>query len=142
MQIRKTLAEIGDMLTKQSGSSITFTQTAPDKVCVRRFVKIDFALVGHDGDSLLFRYSLGFGAGLLAKSAAKLLGNIQTKKLSPDAEQQTLRIHLSAFGEFKRVLHTYKIAAARIENAALVVDLVEKQTRPSEKVLQQSLIAS
>lgn len=126
MQIRKTLPEISDMLQKQSGKQITVKQTAPNEIGANYLVNIDMTLIGHGADHLLFKYHLGWGASLLAKSASGLFGNIKTKKLSIDMEKQTIQINLSVFGEFKDILKTHKITAAQIEQTVLVVDLIAK----------------
>ncbi|MCP1659139.1 hypothetical protein [Neisseria perflava] len=126
MQIHKTLAEITAMLEKQSGKTVALTQTAPDNIRARYLVNIDLTLTGHGDDTLQFSYALGWGASLLAKSAAGIFGDIRTKKLSLDTRAQTLQINLAVFGEFKSVLKTHRITAAQIADNALMVELAPK----------------
>ena len=126
MQLRKTLADLSAMLKKQSGKTITFTQTAPNTLRTRYLIEMTLVLNDHSDDTLQFAYQLGWGASLLAKSTAGLFGHIRTQKLSVNAQAQTLSIHLAAFAEFRPVLQTHKIAAAKIENSVLVVDLLKK----------------
>ncbi|ROV56049.1 hypothetical protein [Neisseria chenwenguii] len=125
MQIRKTLAEISAMFAKQSGKTITFMQTAPDKIRARYLADLDLTLAGHGGDYLLFDYHLGWGAALLAKTVGGIFGSIRTKKLTVDTAKQTVRLNLAAFAEFRPALETRRIAAAWIEDGILTVDLAD-----------------
>lgn len=132
MNLTYSLNEIENFLFDQTGKAVNVRQTAPDAVRVRYLLDLDLTLTGHTDSALLFDYSLGWGANLIAKSTSSWLSRLKTRKLNIDPAAQTIRLNFDAFALFRPEMRGRRIVGAHICDNALSVELEKIAASGSE----------
>ncbi|ULJ70039.1 hypothetical protein MIS45_04220 [Wielerella bovis] len=126
-QLSYSLNDLENLAHKQSGKVIRFTQTGDNQIRVNYLLELQLTLIGHTDDALKFKYSFGsWAAGLLAKGAERVWGDIRTKKLTLDTQAKIIQVNLAVFAAFAPYFKTHHIQAAVIRDNTLMVDLIEK----------------
>lgn len=107
---------MSDILPKQSG------KTSPlNAIRTNYLANINMTRIGHHAGRLLFRSCLG-RSKLFGKNASGLSGHIKIKKIRSIWKNKTVQINLGVFGEFKDILKTHTITAAKTGQTVLVAE--------------------
>lgn len=107
---------MSDILPKQSG------KTSPlNAIRTNYLANINMTRIGHHADRLLFRSCLG-RSKLFGKKCIRPVRPHQNQKIRSIWKNKTVQINLGVFGEFKDILKTHTITAAKTGQTVLVAE--------------------
>lgn len=113
-----SLTDFAQQLSKQSGKNIQITQTGDNQITAHYLIGVKLDLLSYNDDSLLFRYTLPWGAGVLVK----LISSLRSKKFTLNTSNQTIWLHLNAFGAYRKQLNGQKISGVKLQNGILIFE--------------------
>ena len=120
--IRFRLPEL-EQQAVQAGKNIQFIQTAPNCVTVKYLIDFQLKLVGNDATSLQFEYAYSCMTSI---AVTLLLANLKTIKLTADATNKMLSVHLNKFAQFKPTFKQHNLQSAQIVDNEIILDFIEK----------------
>ncbi len=127
MQVVKSLAEIEALIQEHGKVAVRLQYVERNVVRLSYLTEMKLRLVQVEPQGALFRYELGWAAGLLAAGAKRLVGrDIKTIKMRWDADKQEIWLNLGALKELREILQTHELADMCIEDGLMKLDFRAK----------------